>query len=116
MDKRVISAILGAMAIIVVGLGFLIWLQMRGESVPTYDSDTFTDYDGPAVDSGARIEIEKLRQQIEGLNEQIKKLEGRISGLESRPGTARLPGQGRRYPSGYAKPDHRRLRTGGVDR
>lgn len=98
MDTRIISAIVGVMALIVLGLGTLIWMELREPKIPVYDSDAVASadgtFDGPAVDSGARIEIEKLRQQIEGLAEQIKRLQGRVSGVESRgPSTGPLPGQ-----------------------
>lgn len=98
MERRLIYAILSVMALLVLGLGVLIWMQMRGDSVPVYESDSFTEYedgtfDGPAVDSGARIEIEKLRAQIEAMSEQMKELEKQIQVLQSRPtGTAPLPG------------------------
>lgn len=39
------------------------------------------DFQGSAVDSGARIEIEMLRQQVEDLQERMKSLEGEIAGL-----------------------------------
>lgn len=89
MDKRIIFLIVGAMALIVIGMGALVWMQMRAPTVPVYESDSFaTDADGgfagPAVDSGARIEIEKLRSQIEALTEQLEALEGRVGDVESR--------------------------------
>lgn len=93
MDNRIISVILGAMAVIAIGLSVLVFFVLRGPSVPKYDSDTFTSFEGSAVDSGARIEVEKLRSQIEVLTEQIKTLEGRIGALESRGSTTPLPGQ-----------------------
>lgn len=89
MDKRIIYLIIGAMVLIVVGMGALVWMQLRAPTVPIYDSDTFTtdaegNFDGPAIDSGARIEIEKLRSQIEALTEQLESLEGRVGDVESR--------------------------------
>lgn len=86
MDKGIIAAIIGVMTLIVVGLGVLIYVQVRGPSVPVYETDTIgssSDFSGSAVDSGARIEIEKLRQQIEALTEEIKKMQGEISRIES---------------------------------
>lgn len=99
MDKRIIAAIIGVMALIVVGLGVLIFVQVRGPSVPIYDSDTFTDDGGgggPSIDSGARIEIEKLRQQIEVLEEELKRMQGEILRIESTraPSTAPAPDGG----------------------
>ena len=87
MDKKIIYSIIGVMVFIVIGLAALVWLQFRGPSVPAYDADTITDFEGPAVDSAARIEIEKLRHQIEALTEQTKALENRINTIESRPMT-----------------------------
>ena len=39
------------------------------------------DFQGSAVDSGARIEIEMLRQQVEDLQNRQKSLEGELAGL-----------------------------------
>lgn len=39
------------------------------------------DFQGSAVDSGARIEIEMLRQQVEDLQNRMKAQEGQIAGL-----------------------------------
>lgn len=39
------------------------------------------DFQGSAVDSGARIEIEMLRQQVEDLQNRMKAQEGEIAGL-----------------------------------
>lgn len=41
------------------------------------------DFQGSAVDSGARIEIEMLRQQMEDLQERVKSLEGEVARLSS---------------------------------
>lgn len=87
MEKRIVSLIVAAMVVIVIGLGALVWLQLRGPQVPTYDADTFTEGSGPAVDSGARIEIEKLRGQIEALTEATRALERRLNSLELSPGS-----------------------------
>jgi hypothetical protein len=70
------------MALIVVGLGGLVYLQMRPELVPVYRNDAEAGFSGPAVDSGARIEIERLRGQLEGFGEQIEAMAKRISSLE----------------------------------
>lgn len=83
MDKRIVYAIIGTMAIVAIGLGVLVWTQLRSPAVPVYDSDLAAGSGAPAIDSGARIEIEKLRSQIEALSEQIKRLQGQINGLES---------------------------------
>jgi len=46
------------------------------------------DYQGPAVDSGARIEIEVLRQQVEDLQSRMTTLQGQVDGIGSRQGAA----------------------------
>ncbi len=83
MDKRIIPAIIGVMALIVVGLGVLIFLQFRPDPIPRYESDGDAEFAGPAVDSGARIEIERLRSQIEVLTEEMKRLEKEIARVEA---------------------------------
>ncbi len=46
------------------------------------------NFQGPAVDSGARIEIEVLRQQLEDVQARLSSLEGQVAGLQARPGGA----------------------------
>ena len=92
MEKGVIPIILGVMGVIVLGLGVLVYLQLRPASEIRYDSDGDTEFAGPAIDSGARIEIEVLRAQIEALSAQIKQLEQRI--LENRAPTSTAPADG----------------------
>ncbi len=91
MDKRIVYSIIGAMAAIAIGLSVLVWTQLRGPAVPVYDSDFADGAAGPAVDSGARIEIEKLRSQIEMLSEQINRLQSQINALESRAAIGAAP-------------------------
>ena len=93
MDSRIIPAILGIMALIVVGLGILIYVQFAPEREIRYDSDTDTEFVGSAIDNGARIEIEGLRSQIEDLAEQIRRLESRIGDLQSPTSTGPLGGE-----------------------
>lgn len=92
MEKGVIPIILGVMGVIVIGLGVLVYLQLRPTPEIRYESDGDTEFAGPAIDSGARIEIEVLRAQIEALGVQIERLEQRI--LESRPPTSTAPVDG----------------------
>ncbi len=99
MDKRIIYSIIGAMALVVVGMAVLVWMQLSAPSVPVYEADSFASETeggpgGPSIDSGARIEIEKLRSQIEALTEQIEQLEGRVGDVESRALTAPAAGPG----------------------
>ncbi len=51
------------------------------------------NFQGPAVDSGARIELEMLRQQLEDVQERLSSLQGQVASLESR-GFAVQPGFG----------------------
>ena len=95
MDKRIIPAILGVMALIFVGLGILIYLEFRPEREIRYESDGDTEFAGPAIDSGARIEIEVLRSQIEAITAQMQNLEKEIAAVASAaraPAAAPLPG------------------------
>ena len=80
MGNRIIPVILGAILVIAGGLGWLIWLQLK----PPPALDPYAepeDFAGGQVDSAARIEIERLRQQIEGL-------QGQIEGLREEVGRA----------------------------
>ena len=95
MDKRIIYLIVGAMALVVVGMGVLVWMQLSTPGVPVYESDSFATEEGgsgPAIDSGARIEIEKLRSQIDALTEQLEALESRLGAVESRAVATPAPG------------------------
>lgn len=86
MEKGVIPIILGVMGVIVVALGVLVYFQLRpAPEVPRYASDGDTEFAGPAIDSGARIEIEVLRAQIEAMGTQIKDLEKRIVSINRTP-------------------------------
>lgn len=79
MEKGVIPIILGVMGVIVVGLGVLVYLQLRPTPEIRYATDGDAEFAGPAIDSGARIEIEVLRAQIEGLTAQIEEMNKQIS-------------------------------------
>ncbi|MEP4196385.1 MAG: M15 family metallopeptidase [Aliishimia sp.] len=97
MDSRIIPAILGIMVALAIGLGVLVYLQFAPEKEIRYEADGDTEFAGPAIDSGARIEIEVLRSQIDALTAQMGELEQRIASVASNSGpstTAPLPGQG----------------------
>lgn len=81
MDSRIIPAIIGVMAVLVLGLGLLTWIMLRPEQEIRYESDGESEFSGPAIDSGARIEIEVLRSQIDALTQQISELEKRINSV-----------------------------------
>ncbi len=93
---RVIPIIVAAIILLTLPL---IWLLVREMGGPDTD---FVNETGPSVDSGARIEIEMLRQQIEAMQQRIDGLEGAVQGLRndlSRPRTAE-PLDGAKRPSG----------------
>ena len=73
---RIVPVILIAIAVLTVPL---IWLAVRAVLPPGSSL-----IDGPSVDSGARIEIEVLRQQIEALKEQLDALTKEVDTLSSR--------------------------------
>ncbi|MDT8857531.1 M15 family metallopeptidase [Paracoccaceae bacterium Fryx2] len=62
----------------------LVWLLVK-DMMPAPE---FGSEGGSAIDSGARIEIEALRQQIEALQEQIASLETEIRGIGAGSGEA----------------------------
>lgn len=82
MESRIIPAIIGVMVIILIVIGGLIFLQLRPPS-ETADEPLFEEMSGPAIDSGARIEIENLRRQIEAMSERMERLEQNLSNLEA---------------------------------
>lgn len=63
----------------------LVWLGVRGMLPEAEEA-------APAVDSGARIEIEALRQQLTGLQEQIAALQTAIDGIGAGSGETQDPG------------------------
>ena len=63
------------------------------------------DFQGSAVDSGARIEIEMLRQQVEDLQSRLKSMEGEVASLGSQVGRISAPN----WPQSDRK-DPRRVR------
>ncbi|MEP1961388.1 M15 family metallopeptidase [Tateyamaria sp.] len=84
MEKGVIPIILGVMGVIVVALGVLIYFQLRPTPEIRYETDGDTEFAGPAIDSGARIEIEVLRGQIEAVIAQNEAMNSKIAELENR--------------------------------
>lgn len=92
MEKGVIPIILGVMGVIVLGLGVLVYLQLRPTPDIRYATAGDGQFAGPAIDSGARIEIEVLRAQIEALGAQIEQLERSIN--ENRGRTSTAPADG----------------------
>ena len=85
MDKRIIPIIIGVMALLVVGLGVLVYLTVRPEPEIRYSSDGDAEFSGPAIDSGARIEIELLRSQIEGLTAEVEQLKKDLAAVQRAP-------------------------------
>lgn len=68
---------------IVIAAIVLLLLPLAGLTVWTLMPKPEPASTGPAVDSGARIEIEALRQQIEGLQEQMNALQSELAALGS---------------------------------
>ncbi len=85
MEKRIIPIIIGVMALLVVGLGVLVYLTVRPEPEIRYSSDGDAEFSGPAIDSGARIEIELLRSQIEGLTAEVEQLKKDLAAVQRAP-------------------------------
>ncbi|MEX0368732.1 MAG: M15 family metallopeptidase [Ruegeria sp.] len=94
MDNRIIPAIIGVMAVVLLGLGILIYFQFRPTPEIRYASDGDTEFAGPAIDSGARIEIEVLRSQIEALSAEVESLRKELSSVaaSARAPTSTAPG------------------------
>ena len=87
----IIPILIGAIGLIAVCLAGLIFYLVTAEpqepgfadlSEPLFQEDT--SFDGGSVDSAARIEIEKLRQQMEFMQQKIIALEGEIAKVDAR--------------------------------
>lgn len=87
MDTRIIPAIIGVMLVILVGIGLLLFFEFREGEEIRYESDGDTEFSGPAIDSGARIEIEGLRTQVETLAEELKAVRKELAAVASRAQT-----------------------------
>jgi len=89
---RVVPIIIGAIALLCIPL---VWLAVQALVGPSEDFDYRAS--GAGIDSGARIEIESLRQQIEALQGQIAVLQEQVKTIAARPlaapgGIAAAPG------------------------
>ncbi len=62
----------------------LIWLAVQ--SMDDGAPSDFVAAGGPGIDSGARIEIEALRQQVEGLQAQIEALRKEVANIDTSGG------------------------------
>ena len=81
---RAIPVIIGAIAVLAITLiGVLIYFFALPDK-PAGTEIVFEEIDGGAVDSAARIEIERLRQQIEQLQTSIGELETRLQALDAK--------------------------------
>lgn len=76
---RVTHLILGAIALLVLPLIILAVVYAVRED------DFDVNASGPSIDSGARIEVERLRQQMEALQGQVADLKEQVQQLEARP-------------------------------
>tara|TARA_R110002049_G_scaffold10127_3_gene50380 strand:- start:83255 stop:84109 length:855 start_codon:yes stop_codon:yes gene_type:complete len=75
---RVVPIILGAIGLLMLPL---LWLAVQAMMGDSYEYEAT----GSGIDSGARIEIESLRQQIEALQGQIEQLQGQVKEIAARP-------------------------------
>lgn len=97
MDRRIIPVIIGAMVIIAAALGWLVYSQLRGpETIRTsltagLPRNADGSFAGGAVDSGARIELEVMRQQLEAMQERFGALEAEMAKIDARIGAMPTP-------------------------
>ncbi len=70
---RLVPAIILAVAIILAPVLWFFLPKMLGNE----------SFDGPAIDSGARIEIEMMRGQLEDLQAELSELRSQLNGLEA---------------------------------
>ncbi|MGB3247417.1 MAG: M15 family metallopeptidase [Sulfitobacter sp.] len=86
---RAVPILIGAIALLVLPLIILAVVYAVD------DGDFDVNATGPSIDSGARIEIERLRQQMEALEGQVTQLKEQLQQVASRPvGGAVQPGAG----------------------
>lgn len=76
---RAVPILIGAIALLALPLVILAVVYAVGE--PDFDVNAT----GPSIDSGARIEIESLRQQMEALQGQMAQLQEKLQQVASRP-------------------------------
>jgi len=76
-----IPAIVLGLCLILAPVIWLVGSSLMGQPVPIIG----TDSGGAAVDSGARIDLEKLRQQVEDLQTRLGVVEQELSRLQSLP-------------------------------
>lgn len=112
MTNRIIPAILAVMALLVVGLGVLIYLQFRPMPSADFIAGVGEQTEGAAVDSGARIEIVQLQGQIETLRKQLDELSDRMTKIEARPIVAARPAAPNDNHAGALVPDLTDRETG----
>lgn len=83
---RVIPIIILAIVLLTIPL---VWLVIQS----VVDKDDYGDGATSSIDSGARIEIEMLRQKVDALQGQLEGLTKSVQDLASRPATANLEAQ-----------------------
>ena len=93
---RATHLILGAIALLVLPLIILAVVYAVQED------DFDVNATGPSIDSGARIEVERLRQQMEALQGQVAGLQEQVQALEARPvGSAQTAAPGGTQDNGF---------------
>ena len=76
-----IPAIIVGLCLVLAPVIWMVGSSLLGQPVPVIGADS----GGAAVDSGARIDLEKLRQQVEDLQTRLTKVEEELTRLQSMP-------------------------------
>ena len=76
-----IPAIIVGLCLVLAPVVWMVGSSLLGQPVPVIGADS----GGAAVDSGARIDLEKLRQQVEDLQTRLTKVEEELTRLQSMP-------------------------------
>ena len=76
-----IPAIIVGLCLVLAPVIWMVGSSLLGQPVPVIG----TDSGGAAVDSGARIDLEKLRQQVEDLQTRLTRVEDELTRLQSLP-------------------------------
>ena len=87
--RIVIPALLAAIVAVAIALVWLILPDHSGG--PAVDGTSIGGASGPAIDSGARIDIEMLRGQIEALQSKVVELEAELARVSARASGPVLP-------------------------
>ena len=97
-ERNMIPIIVGGFAVLMLAMiGLIAFVLLSGPREPEYTGalplTTETGDSGAAIDSAARIELERLRQQIEALQDTIQSMQQDILRLESRRNAPSSPAE-----------------------